>query len=124
MKRDKNIDKQIQEYLQLPYTFTIGSDTEHDGKRYFYVQVNELPGCASDGKTQEEALKNIKDAMYDWIETAILNGDRVPTPDKFSGKFTVRIPPSLHRDLIVKVNKEGISINQFITTAIARAVGF
>ena len=62
--------------------------------------------------------------MYDWIETTLLNGERVPTPEGFSGKFTVRIPPSLHKDLIKKVTKEGVSINQFITTAIARAVGF
>lgn len=126
MKKDKNknTNKQIKEYLNLPYTFTIGKDKEHDGKEYFYVQVNELPGCTSDGKTPEEALKTIKNAMYDWIETALLNGDKVPTPEKRSGKFTVRIPPSLHKDLILKVNKEGVSINQFITTAIARAVGF
>ena len=122
--KDKKIEKQVKEFLEFPYTFTIGKDKEHDEKEYFYVQVNELPGCASDGKSQEEALKNIKNAMYDWIETALLNGEKVPTPEGFSGKFTVRIPPSLHRDLITKVNKEGVSINQFITTAIARAVGF
>ena len=124
MKKDKNLDKQIKSFLDLPYTFTVGKDKEHDGKEYFYVQVNELPGCASDGASPEAALKNIKDAMYDWIETALLNRERVPTPEGFSGKFTVRIPPSLHRDLIKKVTKEGVSINQFISTAIARAVGF
>ena len=120
----KEIDKEIKNYLKLPYTFNVGKDTEHDGKEYYYVYVNELPGCASDGETAEKALKNIKDAMYDWIETALINGDKVPTPDSFSGKFTVRISPSLHKDLVSKVNKEGISINQFISTAIARAVGF
>ena len=124
MKKDKNLDKQIKSFLDLPYTFTVGKDKEHDDKEYFYVQVNELPGCVSDGISPEAALKNIKDAMYDWIETALLNGEKVPTPEGFSGKFTVRIPPSLHKDLIKKVTKEGVSINQFITTAIARAVGF
>ncbi len=124
MKKDKNLDKQIKSFLDLPYTFTIGKDKEHDEKEYFYVQVNELSGCVSDGASPEIALKNIKDAMYDWIETVLLNGEKVPTPEGFSGKFTVRIPPSLHKDLIRKVSKEGVSINQFITTAIARAVGF
>lgn len=126
MKKGKNkkLDKEIKEYLRLPYTFTIGKDKEHNGEEYFYVQVNELPGCASDGTTPEQALKNVKDAMYDWIETCLLNGEKVPTPDRFSGRFTVRIAPSLHKDLVVKANEEGISINQFISTAIARAVGF
>ena len=122
--QNKKSDDQIKSFLKLPYTFTVGKDKEHDGKEYFYVQVNELPGCVSDGISPEEALKNIKDAMYDWIETALLNGEKIPTPEGFSGKFTVRIPPSLHKDLIRKVTKEGVSINQFITTAIARAVGF
>ena len=120
----KKLDKEIKEYLILPYTYTVGRDKEHDGKEYIYVHVNELPGCTSDGFTVEEALKNVKDAMYDWIETALLNHDKVPTPEGYSGKFTVRIAPSLHRDLVSRANKEGVSINQFISTAIARAVGF
>jgi len=124
MKINKKLDSKIKEYLKLPYSYTIGKDKEHDGKEYFYVLVNELPGCASDGKTEEEALKNIKSAMYDWIETALLNDQKIPTPEGFSGKFTVRILPSLHRDLITKANREGVSINSFISTAIARAVGF
>lgn len=123
-KESKNTTKQIKHFLNLPYTYTLGQDTEHDGKEYFYVQVNELPGCVSDGKTPEEALKNIKNAMYDWVETALINGDKIPTPEGYSGKFSVRIPPSLHQELVKKVNREGVSINQFITTAIARAVGF
>lgn len=123
-KITKILDKKIKEYLSLPYSYTVGRDTENDDKEYFYVQVNELPGCVSDGDTPEEALKNIKDAMYDWIETALINNEKVPTPENYSGKFTVRISSSLHRDLITKANREGVSINQFISTAIARAVGF
>ena len=120
----KKLDREIKEYLKLPYTFTVGRDKEHDEKEYFFVQVNELHGCVSDGSTPEEALKNVKDAMYDWVETCLLNHEKVPTPDRFSGKFTVRIAPSLHKDLIIRASEEGISINQFISTAIARAVGF
>lgn len=125
MKKEKKISsKGINRYLKMPYTFTLGKDEDADGKEYFYVTVNELPGCISDGETPEAALSNIKPAMYDWIETALINGDKVPEPDKFSGKFTARIPPSLHRDLVTRVNREGVSINQFVTNAIARAVGF
>lgn len=114
----------VEDFLGLPYTYTVGVDYDSDSEPYFYAQVNELSGCISDGKTIEEALKNAKDAMHDWIETALINNDTVPIPDQYSGKFTVRIPPSLHRDLIIKSNQEGTSINQFVTSAIARAVGF
>ncbi len=68
----EELKQTIEKHLESPYTFTVSQDTDKDGEPYFYVQVNELPGCISDGKTAEEALKNIKDAMYDWIETKAL----------------------------------------------------
>jgi antitoxin HicB len=121
---NKKLDSEIKKYLSLPYTFVVSKDTEEDGEEYFYAQVSELPGCVSDGQSPEQALKNIKDTMYDWIETALINGDKVPKPEDYSGKFSVRIPPSLHKDLVNKVNREGVSMNQYITNIIARAVGF
>ena len=68
--------QEIEKYLERPYTFTVSEDTDEDGKPYFYAQVNELPGCISDDKTAEDALRNIKDVMYDWIETTLLSSCR------------------------------------------------
>jgi predicted RNase H-like HicB family nuclease len=39
-----------------------------------------LPGCASDGKTYLEALKNIETVIEEWIETAKLLGRPIPKP--------------------------------------------
>jgi predicted HicB family RNase H-like nuclease len=36
----------------------------------------------------------------------------------------VRIPRSLHRDLVRRAAEEGVSLNQFATVALARAVGW
>lgn len=36
----------------------------------YIAEVPELPGCVSDGKTYEEALKNIQVIIFEWIETA------------------------------------------------------
>lgn len=71
-EKAKKLKQKIEKHLKLPYTFTVVEDTDEDGKSYFYAKVNELPGCVSDGKTAEEALKNIKDAMYDWLETNLI----------------------------------------------------
>lgn len=46
----------------------------------FVAEVPELPGCMAHGKTQEEALKNAKDAIGLWIETAKEFDDIVPEP--------------------------------------------
>ncbi len=46
----------------------------------YIAEVPELPGCASDGKTHEEVLKNIKIVIDEWIETAKSIGRSVPEP--------------------------------------------
>ncbi len=46
----------------------------------FVAEVPQLPGCAAHGQTQEEALRNVKDAVELWIETAREFGDPIPEP--------------------------------------------
>jgi predicted RNase H-like HicB family nuclease len=48
--------------------------------RVFVAEVPELPGCMAHGETEEVALKNIKDAIQLWIDTAREFGDPVPEP--------------------------------------------
>jgi predicted RNase H-like HicB family nuclease len=36
----------------------------------FIAEVPELPGCAADGETYQEALQNVEVIMQEWIETA------------------------------------------------------
>ena len=42
----------------------------------------------------------------------------------YSGRFVVRIPPSLHRDLVRAAAEERVSLNQLAAVALARAVGY
>ena len=44
---------------------------------YWVVECPSLPGCFSQGKTVEEALANIKEAIDLWIEDAEAHGDIV-----------------------------------------------
>ena len=46
----------------------------------FIAEVPELPGCAADGTTREEALQNAEIAISEWIETARELGRPVPAP--------------------------------------------
>ena len=41
---------------------------------------------------------------------------------QFSGKFTVRLPKSLHQALVDRAEKEGVSLNLFVTNALSRTV--
>ena len=46
----------------------------------FIAEVPELPGCAADGETYQEALQNVEVIMQEWIETAQELGRIVPQP--------------------------------------------
>ncbi|MEO8610870.1 MAG: type II toxin-antitoxin system HicB family antitoxin [Chloroflexota bacterium] len=50
-------------------------DVESGG---FTVIVPSLPGCISEGDTEEEALANIKDAIDLYVEDMIADGEEVP----------------------------------------------
>lgn len=46
----------------------------------FIAEVPELPGCAADGETYQEALQNVQVIMQEWIETAQELGRSIPEP--------------------------------------------
>lgn len=46
----------------------------------FIAEVPELPGCAADGATYQEALANVEVVIREWIETARDLGRPVPEP--------------------------------------------
>lgn len=42
--------------------------------------VAELPGCAADGATRQEALANVEAVIGEWIDTARELGREIPEP--------------------------------------------
>ena len=54
--------------------------------------------------------------------------DGVPVPEprkaeEYSGKFVVRVPRSLHRQLATVAERDGASLNTYVNTTLAQAVG-
>lgn len=47
----------------------------------YTISVPSLPGCISYGKTFEEAIEMIKDAIAGWLEVARQEG--IPIPEQF-----------------------------------------
>ncbi|MDR0358675.1 MAG: type II toxin-antitoxin system HicB family antitoxin [bacterium] len=119
--------KTLDEYLDLPYAFAITHDVDEDGNVGWVAEIEELPGCISQGASPEEALEHVRDAMRDWISIALEDNVEVPQPRAdadYSGRFVVRVPASLHADLVRRAGHEGVSLNQFVTSALAGAVGW
>jgi predicted RNase H-like HicB family nuclease len=46
----------------------------------FIAEVPELPGCAADGATRQEALSNAEAVIAEWLETARELGRPIPEP--------------------------------------------
>lgn len=102
--------KDLKYYLNLPYTIILKRDP-YSG---YFVKIEELKGCISEGETQEEALRNIQEAFELWIETALKKNVKIPEPEICSGKFVLRVPKSLHRRLAAQAKLENVSLNQYI----------
>ena len=117
------MEQTIQHYVSLPYTIELIPEAEGG----WFVRIAELPGCMSEGDTPEDAVEMIRDAMEGWLETALKHGYPIPEPRLlagYSGRFVVRVPRSLHGDLVAAAEREGVSLNQFCNVALARAVGY
>lgn len=57
------------------------------------------------------------------IDVRRQNNENIPDPisdDDFSGKFTLRLPKSLHKLLSIQAEKEGISLNQYALYKLSR----
>jgi antitoxin HicB len=116
----------VEDYTSLPYHLLLVRDAQDKGKPWT-ASVEELPGCTSHGKTSEEALAGIEAAMSKWIAVALEEGRDIPEPKSetsHSGRLLLRMPRTLHADLTRASEREGVSLNQFITDVLAAAVAW
>jgi predicted RNase H-like HicB family nuclease len=51
-----------------------------DDDQSFVAEVPELPGCAADGSTYQEAVANAQRVIEEWMETAHRLGREIPAP--------------------------------------------
>lgn len=111
--------KSLDHYLSLQYPMHAVADP--DGG---YVAIfPDLPGCMTQGETLEELVQMAREAREGWIETEYQRGNDIPLPsypEEHSGKFIVRLPRSLHRSLAEAAEREGVSLNQYVLTILAR----
>ena len=104
------------------YTYRViwsEEDTEYIGL------CAELPSLSYLDKSHAEALNGIIHLVKEVVADLIANHEKVPQPiadQHFSGKFVVRIPPELHRMLIIKAAESHISLNRYISAKLAYGI--
>lgn len=113
---------EVKDYMALPYTRLVQELNDESG-HYFYGRILELDGCQSTGNTLEELYESMNEAMEGYLEVMLEEKLPIPLPEtaeKYSGKFVVRVPKSLHQRLAIEAKKEGVSLNQLALYKLAQ----
>lgn len=116
--------KDLEYYEKLPYNIIL--ETWDDGQGpYFVARVAELPHCIIHGDTPEEAVREIQVVKREWIKSNFQRGIKIPEPvaREYSGRISLRIPPSLHRLLANSSMVQDVSLNQYMTMALSNFAG-
>src|SRR3989304_1084703 len=95
--------------------------SEEDGE---YVGLcAEFPSLSGLAKTQQEALAGIQKPVQEIIRDMKTTGEIPPQPlstRRYSGKFTVRIPPEVHRRLQIEAAEAKVSFNRLVSSKLSR----
>lgn len=110
--------KEAENFMNKNYRVAL----QYDSDGYWIAEHPELPGCKADGETAQEALSSLDISRELWIESRLATDLEVPEPQEapqYSGRFVLRIPKSLHRELANEAAAEGVSLNSFVSNILA-----
>lgn len=77
----------------------------------------EFPNLSSNGLTAHEAIAAVEKLVTEELALIQAADDTPPrslTDHRYSGKFMVRVSPSLHARLVVEATEQGVSLNQWV----------
>jgi predicted HicB family RNase H-like nuclease len=101
------------------YTYRVTwspEDNEHVGL------CAEFPSLSWLARKPDAALTGIRRVVARALADMRSNGEAIPEPlaDKaYSGQFRVRIPPQLHRVLVLQAAEQGVSLNRLASAKLA-----
>lgn len=101
------------------YTYRV---TWSDEDQEYVGLCAEFPGLSWLAVSPEAALRGVRRVVADVVEEMNASGEFVPealASRKFSGKFMVRVPPDVHRDLTLQAVEAGVSLNRLATVKLA-----
>jgi predicted HicB family RNase H-like nuclease len=93
-------------------------DNEHVGT------CAEFPSLSHLAADSVDALRGIQALVNDVVSDMRANGEAVPEPlaaANYSGKFVARVPPELHRRLVIEAAEAHVSLNRLVSLRLAMA---
>jgi len=91
-------------------------DSEHVGL------CAEFPSLSWLATSPEQALAGIRSLVAEVVADLQQSGEPIPDPiaeRKYSGEFRVRIPPEVHRALVLQAVEQGVSLNRIASAKLA-----
>jgi predicted HicB family RNase H-like nuclease len=82
----------------------------------------EFPSLSWLAQSPESALKGIRKTVEAVIKDMKANNEEIPQPivsKNYSGKFMVRVPPEVHRNLAIQAAEAGVSINRLVSSRLS-----
>lgn len=99
----------------------------NDGSISWVVEFPDLPGCSATGNSEDEALSESKIACELWLDAYHDSHGCYPeskeVKNDYSGRFVLRLPKSLHKNLAQTAEREGVSLNFFVVTLLSQKYG-
>jgi predicted HicB family RNase H-like nuclease len=79
--------------------------------------INTRDVITFEGSSVEELKKAFEDSVDDYLEFCASRGEDPEKP--FSGKFLVRVPPEVHRQIMTEARRQGKSLNAYVAKKLA-----
>ncbi len=86
----------------------------------------EFPSLSWLAPTPEQALRGIRKVVADVVKDMEANSEAAPEPlttRRYSGKFVVRVPPEVHRQLTIEATEENVSLNRLVSAKLSSGSG-
>ncbi len=86
----------------------------------------ELPSLSWLSGNQTEAFKGIMKLAASVIKDMEKEGESIPEPistKEYSGKFIVRVPPEIHRKLVMDAMDAHVSLNRYLLILFSSRLG-
>src|SRR5260221_14509306 len=109
--------KKINEYLDLPWTYTVEQTKDENNEKIYVVYVNELPGICTDAPSLDEAMELIKEPMTAAIEFYMEHNEDVPEPiseEDFKGNIAYRTSSRRHFLISKEAQRREQSLSQVL----------
>ncbi|MDR3216313.1 MAG: type II toxin-antitoxin system HicB family antitoxin [Clostridiaceae bacterium] len=90
------------------------------------ARIPDVNNVGGSGATVEEAVKDVQNNLAFEIELLRQEGKEPPqkySAPNYSGKISLRLPKSIHRQVAELSEQEGVSINSLITIAVSNFIG-